>query len=659
MATGAAAPGPSSQLTKKIQKALTLRVDSQASRDALKCLSICFDENTVHTRRNMRSTIEGQNLLLHQEFVSSFGALERQIEALDNLVSGLDTACEKATRELRSSKSETQGILEKASALRQESQLIEEKQEVLSKFLARFRLSEADTQVVRNPDQPLDTTFFEAFERLEQMRSNARLMLSTCGQQTSGVDILHETSEILEASYERMFVWVQQQCRGPRAASVAKSTATELDTPAGTVLKRVLVLLAERPVYFNHCIRDISRVRRQALTQRFSEALTHGDASSGSRPIELQASEPVHYVSDMLAWIHENGVSESAAITTLMGRVATTGGQGDARTSTSTDLQSTEVGTVLVSVQGILDFTLEGLVTPFSSRAKQVLEAEASIVVIYRIAQVFAFYAKMLNESLHAKDLCLVGMCRDFHAKTYQGFLDMWEAQSQRLRQGVVGVYVSELAAPAFVVEAVNTLSEVLSIYDMALVPAEERESDFLPILSAAFDPLLNHCQQVAAMMDMADGQVFLLNCVAAMQSPLSKHTFTAQRSLMYAALLEDQVSALVVGQTAATLAKLGLAERIEALRQKSPDTPLSAVPELHPVSLAATLRSFYNSLFTLGGVLALPLLERISNRDLRCQARSGVTRGIAAAYEELFVGIEELGVAEHTPDQVRTLLES
>jgi len=351
--------------------------------------------------------------------------------------------------------------------------------------------------------------------------------------------------------------------------------------------------------------------------------------------------------------------SECAAITALMGRVATAERQGEARMSTGTDSQSTEVGIVLVSIHGILDFTLEGLVTPFSSRATQVLEAEASIVVVYKIAQVFAFYANMLNESLHAKDLCLVSTCRDFHAKTYQAFLDMWEAQSQKLRQGVVGVYVSELAAPAFVVEAVHTFSEVLSIYDMALVPAEEREADFLPILSAAFDPLLNHCQQVAAMMDVADGQVFLLNCVATMQSPLSKHKFTAQRSSMYAALLEDQVRALVVGQTAAALAKLGLAERIEALRQKAPDTPLSAVPELHPVSLAATLRSFYNSLFTLGGALALPLLERISNRDLRSQARSGVTQGIAAAYEELYIGIQELGVADHTPDQVRTLLES
>jgi len=158
--------------------------------------------------------------------------------------------------------------------------------------------------------------------------------------------------------------------------------------------------------------------------------------------------------------------------------------------------------------------------------------------------------------------------------------------------------------------------------------------------------------------MDAADGQVFLINCVAAMQAPLRRHDFTAQRVAMYAALLDDQVQLLVDGQAAAVLAKLGLAERLKALQQKPPDIPLSAVPELHPVSLAATLRSFYNSLFTLGGALALPLLERIANRNLRSEARSGVARLIASAYEELYKGVEELGVATHTPDQVRTLLE-
>jgi len=647
--TGTGAAAPSSHLTKKIQKAMTMRVDSQTSRDALRCLSAFFTENTVHTRRNLRSTIEGQNLLLHNEFVKSFEVLEKQIESLEGLVNSLDSACGRATSQLHTSRSETQAILEKAAGLRRESKVIDEKQQVLDKFLGKFKLSDADHQLLRSGDHPIDEDFFNAFLKLEQVRSNARQMLSTCGQQTSGVDILHETSEILEAAYERMFVWVQQQCRGPRSAIAARRTPGEGEASGSPDLKRAISLLIERPVYFNHCVRDISKVRRQALTQRFFEALSQGDASA--RPIELQACDPVRYVGDMLAWIHESVAGENEALVALMGAGSSKEGKTDEQTSGVEDV-------TLVSLEDTLDFILEGLTAPFSSRVKQVLEAQTSIVVVYKVAQVFSFYAKTLENVLHRREASLVTLCRDLHTRTHQSFLDMWEAQAQRLRVGVAGVYVSELAAPPFVVEAVNTLSEILAIYESALVPAEEREMDFLPILSAAFDPLLNHCQQVAAMMDSADSQVFLINCVAAMQAPLRKHDFTAQRVSMYAEFLDDQIRMLVEGQAAAVLTKLGLAERLKALRNKPPDVPVGSVPELHPVSLAATLRSFYNSLFTLGGALALPLLEHIANRSLRSEARQGVARTIADAYQELHNGIEELGVATHTPEQVRTLLE-
>jgi len=649
MALPGAAGAASGALTNKIQKALSLRVDSQTSRDALKCLSGFFTENTLHTRRQLRTTIETQNLLLHQEFVDSFGGLERQIEDLESLVNSLDGACERAAGELRRSRSETQTILEKASALKRESKVIDEKQQVLDRFLDKFRLSETDTQLMKSGDQPINDDFFSAFARLDEVRANARQMLNTCGQQTSGVDILHETSEVLEASYERMFVWVQHQCKGTNAAvhAAAKSSSSE---PESGALKRTLKLLAARPVYFNHCVRDISRARRAALAQRFFQALSHGDTSSGARPIELQACDPVRYIGDMLAWIHENAASEREAIASLMGRA--NGGEVEPA-SVKTDEEF-----ALVSFEDILDHTLEGIVAPFSSRALQVLDAQASIVIVYKVSQVFSYFAKKLEEVQESKEACLVTLCRDLQVKTHSSFLEMWEAQAAKLRQGVAGVYVADLATPPFVVEAVNTLSEVLSIYESALVPTDEREVDFLPILSAAFDPLLNHCQQVGSMMDSMDGQVFLINCVAAMQAPLRKRDFTAQRVAMYATLLDEQVSRLVEGQASAVLSKLGLAERLKALREKPADAPLSAVPELHPVSLAATLRSFYNSLFTLGGALALPLLERIASRSLRSEARSGVARLIATGYEELYEGTKELGVATHTPEQVRTLLE-
>merc|ERR1719389_1203306 len=114
------------------------------------------------------------------------------------------------------------------------------------------------------------------------------------------------------------------------------------------------------------------------------------------------------------------------------------------------------------------------------------------------------------------------------------------------------------------------------------------------------------------------------------MQAPLKKHAFTAQRVAMYASLLEDQLKSLIDGQAAAALTKLGLAERVRAVRERTPGTPATAIPELHPVSLAATLKSFYNALFTMGGALALPLLDRIADGQLRSETRASVAKQIA-----------------------------
>lgn len=87
---------------------------------------------------------------------------------------------------------------------------------------------------------------------------------------------------------------------------------------------------------------------------------------------------------------------------------------------------------------------------------------------------------------------------------------------------------------------------------------------------------------------------------------------------------------------------------------------PLAALQtssELQAVALSSVLRSFYTSLFTLK-TLAMPNVDRISSRTLRAEARQGVARRICEAYEELYIGTKELGVATHTPDQVRLLLE-
>jgi len=49
----------------------------------------------------------------------------------------------------------------------------------------------------------------------------------------------------------------------------------------------------------------LSQTRQSALLSTFLDALTRGGPSGLPRPIELHAHDPLRYVGDMLAWVHQ------------------------------------------------------------------------------------------------------------------------------------------------------------------------------------------------------------------------------------------------------------------------------------------------------------------------------------------------------------------
>lgn len=69
----ALAPG----LSRKLKKVLETRTDGAELLSSLSTLSDFYTENTPHSRRNLRSTIEKRGLSINQEFlVSSLAAQE-------------------------------------------------------------------------------------------------------------------------------------------------------------------------------------------------------------------------------------------------------------------------------------------------------------------------------------------------------------------------------------------------------------------------------------------------------------------------------------------------------------------------------------------------------------------------------------------------------
>ncbi|CAD7967505.1 unnamed protein product [Amoebophrya sp. A120] len=273
--------------------------------------------------------------------------------------------------------------------------------------------------------------------------------------QTSAFDVIQETTEILDIAFERLFVSVQQQCRRLASSSGTTSSSSGTNSTSATFqssdflklpsanLKKSLQYLKDRPVYFNHCLRDIAKMRKQLLNARFHEALSRGDGHS--RPIEMcKTYDPVRYVGDILAWIHENVATEKEALTTFLGMsikprqkitqlhqnflkdnnsatdVASTANNPDFDLHSRAEVLSSIVNYneavqnddgLLADLNSILDFVLEGLLDSFKQRIESLLsnEYELPLLNYYKISRLMSYFKSQLCEPQQKKD-------RTYHA---------------------------------------------------------------------------------------------------------------------------------------------------------------------------------------------------------------------------------------------------
>jgi conserved oligomeric Golgi complex subunit 6 len=66
----------------------------------------------------------------------------------------------------------------------------------------------------------------------------------------------------------------------------------------------------------------LSQTRQATLLSSFTTALTRGGPGGLPRPIELHAHDPLRYIGDMLAWVHQAIAAEREFLEGLFGRRA-------------------------------------------------------------------------------------------------------------------------------------------------------------------------------------------------------------------------------------------------------------------------------------------------------------------------------------------------
>lgn len=272
---------------------------------ALKSLEDFFGKNSLRSRRSLRGDLERRSLSISQEFIVSFTVVKQKLDDVSQDIADMAQACEEMSGRLMAARSQTSDLISKTSVLRNMTQQVKVKENVVHVFMQRFQLSADEEQVLTAPS--VMPAFFPALERVKQIHENCKALLRT-NQQQAGLSIMEAMSAAQETAFEKLYRWTQNACR---------SLSQEL--PEHTPLfVRALHALRNRPVLFQFSFNELSNARHNAVVRSFIDALTREGNATAARPMELHSHDPLRYCSDMLAWVHQCVASEKEQLILLL-----------------------------------------------------------------------------------------------------------------------------------------------------------------------------------------------------------------------------------------------------------------------------------------------------------------------------------------------------
>ena len=121
-------------------------------------------------------------------------------------------------------------------------------------------------------------------------------------------------------------------------------------------------------------------------------------SSSSSRPIELQAHDPLRYAGDMLAWIHQAVAQEREHLEAVLptGEHSDPPVADEGRASTGRGPRNAHT-----LVQDMADRCFRGICTSLQKRIESLYQkSQVDTIVLYRVSTLLEFYSETLSSIL-------------------------------------------------------------------------------------------------------------------------------------------------------------------------------------------------------------------------------------------------------------------
>ncbi|KAJ2923760.1 hypothetical protein H1R20_g13342, partial [Candolleomyces eurysporus] len=666
----------------RLYKVLSTNFDDLATREALGTLSDLYGasgsnsaetypgEYAAKARRNLRRDMENKLAESSHHFVKALGEVDLKLSELQVHIQAMHTACAEAEGQLQSTNEASKAVLERAGNLRDERQEVEDKKSIISLFLSKFTLSDDEVEAITSRDVPVGSMFFAAMDKTERIREDCRvLMAGEDGPSTAGLDIMSSTSTYLEQGYDKILRYLSNEFR-----STSKDDPLFLQLEVSPVTREAVLRLKKRQELLTESLTLLSQTRQTSLLSSFLTALTRGGPSGLPRPIELHAHDPLRYVGDMLAWVHQAIAAEREFLESLFGV------KGDGRMVGSVRSfaprkggeEAKEGEEVEEWIQELMDLAVVKLCVPLKNRVLQTVRSQESSIVSYKVANLLQFYLVTMSRTV-GPEAVLTGTLREITQVSYQVFETSIETQSRALLQISLDPDDPSLTPPLFILDHAQILREVMNVYQSSVLEDDEvaaqdnggdsagdKSSDhdgvtppFQKILDLAVDPIIESAvmksEEKKKLRPRWDARVYVVNCLTYVQSVLEPFVaFTRKKQEGIQRVLEQRVREIVDEHFTNLLEEAGLLEVYVTCKNPPTDEPLSHLPPTSPAALLTSLQTFSSWLST-PTLLHSPRLSHLTLQKLHDQIHREALKRIVKAYEKICeeVGKEGIGTRQ------------
>ncbi|KAJ7770875.1 oligomeric Golgi complex subunit 6 [Mycena maculata] len=603
-------------------------------------------ESAARARKNLRRDMERKLAEGSHQFLKAFGEVDQKLEELQQHVAAMHASCDEAETQLKLTNESSAMLLERAGSLSEERQEVENRKSIVTLFLARFTLNDEEVEAMTSRDIPVGKRFFEAMDKTERIRTDCRvLMAGEDGPTQAGLDIMASTSSHLEQGYEKIFRWCSYEFR---------QMGRDMQVEVGMTMREAIRRLRKRPELLTESLTSLSQARQATLMSSFLTALTRGGPSGLPRPIELHAHDPMRYVGDMLAWVHQAIAAEREFLESLFGL------QADGRM----------VGSVRVFeqkseeedwIRELMDLAVGKLCVPLKIRVQQTIRSQESSIISYKIANLLQFYMITMRRTI-GDTAVLSTTLNEITQVAYKVFYDSIETQGRALLRATLDLDDPSLTPPLAILDHAQILREVMNVYESSLLGDEgeaEQTAGFQRILDVTMDPAIEMCtnnsEEKKRLRPRWDREVYVLNCLSYLQSVLEPFPFTSQKRQTLQEVVDEHVVRLTEEHYQNIMVDAGIAQVAETCLKHDGGEPMSRIPATLPTILQTALRNF--SLWLSGlEVVQSPRLSQLTAQRLHIKIHQAALERMARSYQVI---CEQVKKPENKYEAASTLLGS